>query len=194
MNQEAAKSDYITEAPSPATLTDLQCLTALNKGDDEALVELYGRYSKGVFNYILRLIGDVEASEDILQEVFVAVWQGARTFRRRSSVKTWIYRIAHNQTVSWLRRQKRIDAVKDTSIDSPPDPEESLEVNWRANEVREAIEQLSPAHRATVELVFAQGLSYAEIGEILGCPVGTVKSRISNATRQLSRILKGSME
>ena len=190
MNQEAAHSDYISKTLGPSILTDKQCVLNLSKGDDHALVELYSRYRKGVFNYALRLVGDNEAAEDILQEVFVAVWQGADGFRHHSSVKTWIFRIAHNQAVSLIRKQKRIIETNESPSESSADPEEATVLNWRAHEVRLALDQLSPTHRATVELAFVQDLSYAEIAEVLNCPIGTVKSRMSYALKQLGRILK----
>jgi RNA polymerase sigma-70 factor (ECF subfamily) len=190
VNQEAAQSDYINEALGPSALTDQQCLLNLSKGDDEALAELYSRYHKSVFNYTLQLVRDNAAAEDILQEVFLAVWQGADGFRQHSSVKTWIFRIAHNQAVSWIRKQNRIVTKSDNQTEVSADPEESIMLNWRADEVRSAIDKLSPIHRATVELAFVHDLSYTEIGEVLDCPVGTVKSRMSNATKHLSRILK----
>ncbi|HET6443340.1 MAG TPA: RNA polymerase sigma factor [candidate division Zixibacteria bacterium] len=189
MNQEAAKSDYISEVRGPSTSTDRQCLQEILEGDDQALAELYSRYRTGVFNYSLRILGDREAAEDILQEVFVAVWQGASGFRHHSSVKTWIYRIAHNMTVSWIRKQKRITTNIEEVPETQDDPEEASVINWRADEVRSALDQLNPIHRATVELAFVHDLSYAEIGEVLDCPTGTVKSRMSNAIKQLRRIL-----
>jgi RNA polymerase sigma-70 factor (ECF subfamily) len=197
LNQEADKSDYINEAldpPSealdPSSYTDHQVVKGVSAGDDQALAVLYSRYSKGIFNYALRLIRDPDAAEDVLQEVFVAVWQGADGFRQHSSVKTWIFRIAHYQAVNWLRRQKRLDMADGVSPELPEDPEVALVVSWRANEVHSALDLLTPNHRATVELAFVHDLSYAEIAEVLDCPLGTVKSRMSHAIKQLGRILK----
>jgi RNA polymerase sigma-70 factor (ECF subfamily) len=197
LNKEAAKSDYINEAldpPSkaldPSSYTDHQVVKDVSAGDDQALAVLYSRYSKGIFNYALRLIRDPEAAEDVLQEVFVAVWQGADDFRQHSSVKTWIFRIAHYQAVNWLRRQKRLDTADDASPELPEDPEEAMVVSWRADEVQSALDLLTSNHRATVELAFVHDLSYAEIAEVLDCPIGTVKSRMSHAIKQLGRILK----
>ena len=192
MDHEAAKSDYFYKSASPAELSDQQCLSALSSGDMQALVELYGRYHKGIYNYVLRMINDVEASEDILQEVYVAVWQSAHRYGRRSSVKTWIYRIAHNQAVSWIRKQSKAELLVESTIDPPSDPEKTFELNWRAEEVRSAMSQLNPIHRATVELAFVHDLSYSEISEVLDCPVGTVKSRMSSAVKQMYGILRGS--
>ena len=162
----------------------------MSKGDDQALVELYNRYHLGIYNYAARLTGDPDVAEDILQEVYIAVWQGASRFRHNSSVKTWIYRITHNQAVSWIRKHKRMELAKDAILEEPLDLEESIAKSWRAEEIRAALEMLNPIHRATVELAFVHELSYAEIGEVLDCPVGTVKSRMSNAIRNLERILR----
>lgn len=190
LNQEAANSDYINKALGQSSITDQQLVTDLSAGDDEAMALLYSRFSKGVYNYALRLVRDHEAAEDILQEVFVAVWKGAEGFRQHSTVKTWIFRIAHNKAVSWLRRENRFDPAVDASPEVDDGPEDSFEAQWRAGEVQTALDLLSPNHRATIELAFVHELSYAEIGEVLDCPVGTVKSRMSHAIRQLSRILK----
>jgi RNA polymerase sigma-70 factor (ECF subfamily) len=197
LNQEAAKSDYISEAldpPSealdPSSYTDQQLVKKISTGNDQALAVLYSRFSKGIFNYALRLVRDHEAAEDVLQEVFVAVWQGADGFRQHSSVKTWIFRIAHYQAVNWLRRQRRLDSANDASPEFPEDPEEAMVVSWRADEVQSALDMLTPNHRATIELAFVHDLSYAEIAEVLDCPIGTVKSRMSHAIKQLGRILK----
>jgi RNA polymerase sigma-70 factor (ECF subfamily) len=190
LNQEAAKSDYINEALDHSSFTDQQLVKAISAGDDQALAVLYSRYSKGVFNYTLRLIRDNEAAEDVLQEVFVAVWQGADGFRQHSSVKTWIFRIAHYKTVNWFRRQKKFDSVESAPADLPEEPEEAMMASWRAAEVQSALDLLSPNHRATIELAFVHDLSYSEIAEVLSCPKGTVKSRMSHAIKQLGRILK----
>jgi RNA polymerase sigma-70 factor (ECF subfamily) len=190
LNQEAANSDYTNKGLDLSSITDRQLVTNLSAGDDEAMSLLYSRFSKGVYNYAIRLVRDHEAAEDILQEVFVAVWKGAEGFRQHSTVKTWIFRIAHNKAVSWLRRENRFDPAVDASPEVDDGPEDSFEAQWRAGEVQTALDLLSPNHRATIELAFVHELSYAEIGEVLDCPVGTVKSRMSHAIRQLSRILK----
>ncbi|MFN2188936.1 MAG: RNA polymerase sigma factor, partial [Candidatus Promineifilaceae bacterium] len=116
----------------------------------------------------------------------------AHRYGRRSSVKTWIFRIAHNQAVSWIRKQSKAELLVESTIDPPSDPEKTFELNWRAEEVRSAMSQLNPIHRATVELAFVHDLSYSEISEVLDCPVGTVKSRMSSAVKQMYGILRGS--
>jgi len=177
-----------------SNLDDQELLLRISAGNEEAFKELYTRYHLPIFNYILRLVHQVQAAEDILQDVFLAIWQSANRFRGHSSVKTWMFRIAHNQAVSWLRRRKNSDQVIDNienfsllSKDLPP--EEKLLQEWQSNRVQSALEKLSPNHRSVVELTFVHGFAYREIAEIMRCPVGTVKSRMSYALKNLSAYL-----
>jgi RNA polymerase sigma-70 factor (ECF subfamily) len=193
LNPEADSDDYSYEGdPESAALADRKLLALISRGDEAALAELYQRHHIPLYNYLLRLVHDQAAAEDLLQEVFIAVWKGASAFKERSRAKTWIFRIAHNQAVSWLRKHVR---PEDTSGDEESqvlidDPETVALSQWRQEQVRLAIDQLSPKHRAVVELAFVHDLSYSEIAEVVGCPTGTVKSRISYAMRRLDGILK----
>lgn len=192
LNPEAAASDYIKEGVFTSPLTDDQLLRSISEGDEQALSILYQRHSRSLYNYAFRLVKERNAAEDVLQEVFVAVWQGAGRFRQHSSVKTWMFKIAHNQSVNWLRRQERFEQ-RDGIVPQPAgDPEEELVMAWKTEEILAAVDRLSASHRATIELAFVNNLSYAEISEVLDCPVGTVKSRMSHALTQLGRILMGS--
>lgn len=171
-------------------LLDRQLLAAIARGDDDAFVQLYERHAAVIFNYLLRLIHDEKLAEDLLQETFVAVWQGAGAFGRRSKAKTWIFTIAHNKAVSWLRRYRPEALHEESHIAAEePDPEARTLTNWRNEELLAALDKLSPNHRAVVELSFAQEMSYAEIARIMECPVGTVKSRMSYALRRLYGLL-----
>jgi RNA polymerase sigma-70 factor (ECF subfamily) len=193
LNPGADSDDYSYEGnPKSAAIGDPKLLALISRGDEAALAELYRRHNVLLYNYLLRLVHDQAAAEDLLQEVFIAVWKGSSAFKERSRVKTWIFRIAHNQAVSWLRKHVR---PEDTSEDEESqalmdDPETVALGLWRQDQVRLAIDQLSPKHRAVIELAFVHDLSYSEIAEVVGCPTGTVKSRISYAMRRLAGILK----
>lgn len=169
---------------------DHQLLRLVAAGDEAAFGDLYQLYSQPVFNYLLRLINDSAVAEELLQDVFLAVWQGARRFREEARVKTWLLRIAHHQAVSWLRRKRPavpLDEATEIAVDDPID--DHLARAWRADQIRQALDRLSVKHRAVIELTFVHELSYAEIAEIVDCPIGTVKSRMSYALRHLSEII-----
>jgi len=169
---------------------DGRLLAAVARGDEAAFVDIYQTYAAAIYNYLLRLIHDPALAEDLLQETFVTIWQGASSFKRKSKVKTWMFSIAHNKAVSWLRRDRPETLVGEQTVQGDvPDPEKISLVNWRNQELLNALDLLSPNHRAVIELVFVHEMAYAEIAQIVDCPVGTVKSRVSYALRNLNRFL-----
>jgi RNA polymerase sigma-70 factor, ECF subfamily len=170
--------------------TDTELLRQVAAGDESAFAELYDLYAPPVYNYLLRLVNESAVAEEILQEVFLAMWQSAHRFREQAKVKTWLLRIAHHQAVSWLRRTRATPWTEDELEADDHEPiEEQLTHSWRVDQVRAALTRLSSNHRAVIELTFVQGLSYAEVAEVMTCPIGTVKSRMSYALRHLNTLL-----
>ncbi len=160
------------------------------EGDEMAFEQLYARHSAALFTYLTRLVRHRDIAEEILQETFVSVWQQAALFQGRSSVKTWVFRIAHHKAVSWLRRNREPLHLDD---DFPLRDDASALDAWEKIEtVREALSGLSPKHRAVIELAYGQGMTYKEIAWVLGCPLGTVKSRMKYALQHLEGILRRS--
>ncbi len=168
------------------------------QGDAEAFTALAEKYKNGVYNYIVRMVHDRTEAEDIAQETFVRAYQALPEFRGAASFQTWLYRIASNLAIDAARRRSRRTSI---SLDEPvttdegevsrqladerPGPFEELQSAQTQQAVREAIAELSPKLRSVIALYDLQGLSYQEIGDILGCPLGTVKSRLFNARNQL---------
>ncbi len=166
---------------------DLTLLREAARGDESAFRALYERYRTPVYNYILRLTHQDRVAEELLQDTFFAVWQGAGKFRGKSSVKTWIFRIAYYRSASHLRKSREtVDIPESRIVSDAPGPEELLIGKFEAEQVIAALGTLSAKHRSVVELTFVHGFSYREIAEIMDCPVGTVKSRMSYALRYLS--------
>lgn len=191
-NSEAVSRRYPTGDGGVASASDQQLIESVAHGDELAFVELYSRHKVGLYNYLLRLLNDQSSAEDILQEVFVAVWKGSGRYRAQSSVKTWLFRIAHNQAISMYRKQKSVIEHKEeiNQVGQDGDPEHGMLKSWRANQLQEALSKLSTTHRAVVELSFVHGLTYGEIAQIMECPVGTIKSRMSYALKHLDGVLK----
>jgi RNA polymerase sigma-70 factor, ECF subfamily len=169
-------------------------------GDYRAFDELVELYQDKIHNYVVRMVGDASAAEDIAQEAFVKAFRNLGSFRGASSFQTWLYRIASNLTIDAVRRRRRKDNT--VSLDAPlegdegqmareledvsvPGPAGRLETAELQGVVHSAIQELSPKLRTVVVLYELQGLSYEEIAEVLGCPLGTVKSRLFNARMEL---------
>ena len=177
--------------------------------DYDAFDEIVARYKDGIYNYIWRMISNREDVEDLAQEVFVRAFAAIKSFRRESNLHTWLYRIATNLCVDKYRRdgvekrliipieRERRDDEEATSADVPDgthDPQRLCERAELQAEVQKALSKLPEKLRAAVLLCDLEGMSYEEIAEALGCPVGTVKSRLFNARVQLRDLLKAYVE
>ena len=187
----------MTANPKKSENPDSDLLRKASQGDADSFGIFYDRYSSPVFNYLLHLIHEQSAAEELLQDVFFAAWQAARRFRGDSSVKTWIFRIAHHRAVSWLRKNPQDRQILDfeTEIQSAVQadevsPEMTSLQNWRTGQIIQALDQLSEVHRAVIELTFIHDFSQKEIARIMRCPSGTVKSRMSYALSHLYGILR----
>jgi len=171
---------------------DRQLLKDIAGGDRQALSELYTRYQRPLFNYLLQLTPDYGLAEELLQDTLVAVWKSACSFEERSSVQTWLIGIARRQAHNTLR-QRKPSLADESELEgiaaTEPEPEDFTLATVARDELVAAFKQLAPVHREVLVLIFVQELAYAEAATILGVPVGTVKSRLSNARRALRSLL-----
>lgn len=176
---------------------DCRLVRLVASGDRDALAELYARFGGTLFRYLLQLTNERGLAEEVLQDTLVGAWKSAGTFEGRSSVQTWLIGIARRQAHNSLRRRAlpRADAEElDVLESSGPNPEDAAIAAAEREEVAAAIRWLTPAHREVLTLAFVDGLSYEEIATIAGVPEGTIKSRLSNAKRNLRILLQGGKE
>jgi RNA polymerase sigma-70 factor (ECF subfamily) len=180
---------------------DARILRGLRAGIEEAYEELIARYQQPVYNIAYRLLGSPADASDVVQEVFLKVFRGVGSFREHSSLRTWMYRIAVNETHNhhrWFCRHCRREvamehATEHTRLESAADPGRSPFDRALENENRTLIEQalanINPVFRTAVVLRDIENLSYEEIAEILQVSLGTVKSRILRGREALRREL-----
>ena len=186
------------------TLTEdlIRALVARARGGEDAAFEaLVVHYQNRIYNHVARMVQDSAEAEDLAQETFVRAYQALPHFRGEASFQTWLYRIASNLATDASRRRKRRQ-WQTVSLDEPLDEEDSpiardladgaartpgevAESGSLRDQVWSAISELSDKLRPVVVLYDLQGLSYEEIAKLLGCPLGTVKSRLFNARCQL---------
>jgi len=175
--------------------TDERALIERSKGGDlEAFDRLVRIYEKNVWNTAYRLSGSYDDASDIAQEAFVRVWNNLKSFRGDAQFSTWVYRIVTNVFLD-DRKKKRArphqsldeafgadgEGSERQYADTAPGPSDLAEGDERRRFLERAISTLPEAQRAMVVLYHAQGLSYEEIAEITGQPMGTVKSRLNRA-------------
>jgi RNA polymerase sigma-70 factor, ECF subfamily len=176
-----------------ADASDRACLDAIAGGDRRAMHQLYGRHSVRVFRFILRLTRNEALSEDLVNEVFLDVWRQADRFEARSQVSTWILAIARNKAMSAMRRRPEDELNEDALAliaDPSDDPAEILEKVERSDLLRRCLDQLSPAHREIVDLVYYHEKSVEEAAVITGIPAATVKTRMFYARKQLAAMMQ----
>ena len=180
--------------------TEQELVARAREGDERAFEQLVADNEKRVYNLCRRLAGNPEDGAELAQEAFLNAWRGLPRFQGESSFATWIYRLASNVCIDFLRKEKRRRSLSMTvSLDDEAaarqaelpyerdTPERHLERAELRRAVARGLDRLSPEHRQALVLRELQGLSYAEIGRALGLEEGTVKSRISRARLALRK-------
>lgn len=185
-------------------LSDEQLMARYRDGEVRAFEVLLGRHSRPVYNFLLRSQGDPELAQDLMQEVFLRIVKGAATYQHRAKFTTWLYTIARNLCVDTARRQKHrrtfsLDTpigenpADGTMVDRVPDKGPGEDRQAMDGQFREGLEQaleaLNPDQREVFVLREFQNLPFAEIAEIVDCPVNTVKSRMRYALEGLRAAL-----
>jgi RNA polymerase sigma-70 factor (ECF subfamily) len=155
-------------------------------GDERAFSELYDRYAGLIYGAGVRYLRDRSLAEDLVQDVFTAVWRSAESFDpSRASFATWVYRITRNRATDLIRRHRaRVRAVGGDAYPEAGEDDPTVELS-RSFDVAAALSQLSPAHREVLVLAYFHGLSQSEISRRTDTRLGTVKSRTTAALRAL---------
>ena len=172
-------------------------LDRLTRRDADALDALYVRYGRTAFALAYRVLGNAEAAEDVVQEAFLSVWRHAETYQQtRGSARGWLLTVVRNRAIDSIRAREsrpKIGASLDDmgSLAAPEgDPADDALRRVEAEKVRQALAVLPAEQRETVELAFFSGLSYPEVAERMGAPLGTVKSRMRLALERLRGVLQ----
>ena len=181
-------------------MEERELVRAAQGGDQGAFGQLVEANQGKIYTLCYRMTGNPEDAADLTQEAFLNAWRGLGGFGGQSSFSTWLYRLASNACIDFLRREKRRSALsmtlegegEDKQAEIPDEtasPERSLEKKEARQAVRKALAALSPEHREVLMLRELEGLSYQEIGQALGLEEGTVKSRIARARLALRDFL-----
>ena len=194
--------------------SDTQLIAGYLAGDDKSLELLFSRYTKPVYNFIYRYIGDAQSAEDLTQDVFVKAWQSikksptaglfftGRFNPKKGNFKTWIFSIAKNACLDFLKKKKAIpfshfengageNYILETLADPAPLPQELLDNKNAAAALTAVLEKLAPKYRMVLFLRYNDHFTFREIAQSLGEPLDTVKSRHRRALAMLKKMLEG---
>jgi RNA polymerase sigma-70 factor (ECF subfamily) len=180
--------------------TDEQLIAEYLKGNEEALRLLIERYLKPIYNFVYRYIGNPSHAEEITQDVFVSVWRNLNKFDPSKKFKTWLFAIAKNTSLNWIKKKKPMNfsqfenedgenVLLESTADPAPLPDKLFERSDLAQKLSGAMSRLSPNYRAVLLLHYNDHMTFQEIAESLGESINTVKSRHRRALVQLSEFL-----
>ncbi len=186
--------DY-AEAP------DEVIIEGIRRGDGRAVAALYDRYGSLVFSLGLRMLGNREAAEELVQEAFLRAWRQIATYQPAlGRVSNWLLGIARNLAIDELRRRgarpqtvsndENDEQIAQIATSHEEDPAERVQAAAQSAEIRQALNALPPAQREVMELAYYSGLTQSEIAARLGDPLGTVKTRMRLATQKLRDLLR----
>jgi RNA polymerase sigma-70 factor (ECF subfamily) len=174
-----------------SAIADCELVTRAVEGREDSFEELVRRYQRPIAAYVYRMVGDYEAALDLTQEVFIKVYNSLSRYRSEFKFSTWIYKIAHNSAIDHLRRystreQSLLNEFDGEQRELPVEsrrisPEQEYAGKERRAEIEQVVQGLPGAYRELVLLRHSHDLSYDEIAEVTGLPLGTVKNRLFRA-------------
>jgi RNA polymerase sigma-70 factor, ECF subfamily len=188
INSAASRGILAAQATSDEMLLD-----SITDGDRSAMHVLYARHHVRVYRFILRMVRDATTAEDLTSQVFLDVWRTASQFERRSQVSTWLLSIARFKALTALRQRRHEDIDQEEILEIADDsetPEASLDRSSTCAILRACVAKLSPAHREIINLVYYHEKSVEEVGQLIGIPQSTIKTRMFYARKQLANLLK----
>jgi len=180
--------------------TDEQLVAVYLKGDEKALEILISRHLKFLYNFVYGFVGNKQEAEDVVQETFVKIWRSVKKFDKKKKFKTWIFRIARNTAIDFLRKKKDIafsnfegedgnNPIIDTIAAPEPLPDELFDRQDLGAALARVLETLSVKYRTVLLMYYQEGLNFQEISEYLEEPVDTIKSRHRRALIQLRKMI-----
>jgi RNA polymerase sigma-70 factor (ECF subfamily) len=190
-----ARAEEANAVDDLSALSDAELVALVTEKNPAALEVLYKRYSRIVYSFGLRIVGDPQIAEELLQEVFFRTWRQGALFRSsRGAFVTWLLSITHNMAIDELRKRNRRPQKADSEepeallaamADTSQDVEQEVWLSSLRATISEAMQTLPPAQRVTIEMAYFQGLTQREISERLGEPLGTIKTRMRLGIQKL---------
>jgi RNA polymerase sigma factor RpoE len=200
-----APSREVGETPTPAApaaVDERELVKRARRGDLGAYDDLVRRYQERIYATVYHMTSNHEDANDLAQEAFIKAYHALKSFKGGSSFYTWVYRIAVNKTINFLKQRKNRSQLSlddlDYNVEHDPDlvalisdktPRREVNLSELQEKLNAAMQKLSEAHRLVVTLHDVQGLSHEEIARIMECNVGTVRSRLFYARQQLQAYL-----
>ncbi|PIT88234.1 MAG: hypothetical protein COU29_03130 [Candidatus Magasanikbacteria bacterium CG10_big_fil_rev_8_21_14_0_10_36_32] len=185
---------------TPNILEDIDDIVGYLKGNESSFANLVRKYLRPIYNFVYRYVGNAQEAEDVVQVTFVKVWKNIKKFDQTRSFKTWIFNIAKNTAIDFLRKKKTIpfsdfeddngkNYLEDNLSDVTPLPPELFDQKDLSQHLTLAMQKLTPKYQVVLSLRYIEQLTFQEIAEVLGEPMNTVKNRCWRAVEMLRQHL-----
>jgi RNA polymerase sigma-70 factor (ECF subfamily) len=169
----------VSSAESKQTNSDPALVAGIRLGDENAMAQLYDRYSSIVYAVALRVLGDAAAAEDVLQDVFIQLWRNPGAFdSSRGQMAAWLSVIARHRAIDALRKRVPESDISDVLVSVDANLDGAAERSIALEKVRQVLSGMPAPQRSALELAFFDGLTHSEIASRTGEPLGTIKTRI----------------
>lgn len=193
---------------SPKAIEDMEIIRKATSGDEKAYAKLLSRYRKSVFYLVLKMVNNKEDAEDLTLEAFTKAFRSLEDFNPEYAFSTWLFRIATNNCIDFIRRQKMkmfsLDTPSESSEeespkqillkDSKPLPDDMAAIKQKGIFLRSVVDTLPDTYRTLIELRYYQEYTYEEIAEMLDMPLGTVKAQLHRARELMLKAIEGKEE
>ncbi|MEN9501851.1 MAG: hypothetical protein RI964_1136 [Pseudomonadota bacterium] len=194
---ESHSQDGNAQAKTNASsqLSDEVLLELISQGDQQAFSQLYLRYQPRLVKYCARVLrDDVAQAADLVDEAMFDVWRSAEHFAGRSKPSTWMYSIARNKVISWLRKTSEVsledESILDAMVDPNANPHEELAMDDMKQQLLRLMDQLTDEHREVLKLTYFEEKSVKEVADLLDISENTVKTRMFYARKRLAQLLE----
>ncbi len=194
------RDPYVKECKNAVSADDHRLIADCLRGQTEAFGELVRTYQDRLYNTVYRLLDNAEDAQDVVQDAFLNAYQSLDNFKGDSLFFTWLYRIAINTAISFKRKQRAVVSMNAAGEHGPAldpmDPSEfsqpghALEQREEERRIQAALNRLSPEHRMVLIMKDMEGQKYETMAEVLGVPIGTIRSRLHRARMELREILQ----
>lgn len=177
-------------AESDAFESHLEDLAVLREIQCQAMAWLHKKYFEFVYSVSMRILRDPEEAEDVSQEVFLRIWRSPDQLKIGKSLLPWIAVVSRNSSIDIIRRRRPSESIEGVTLASPCDPALEAEQNLMCRKARALIGELPLEQRAVLEMAYFSGMTHSEIADRTGSPLGTIKTRIRDALKNLRKDLQ----
>jgi RNA polymerase sigma-70 factor, ECF subfamily len=190
INRESILRQQMPNEKAASGTEDIILLQRVRKGDQAAMAQIFDRYGRAVYSVALCILKDDGHAEDVMQEIFLQLWQSSDSFvHTRGSLHAWLVAVARNRSIDVLRSRKPTDPVEEGILFSRCNLVSEVEHNAMIEKVQIALKELPEEQQQSMKLAFFEELTHAEIAERTGEPLGTIKTRIRLALIALRKTL-----